>query len=118
MGIVVSIFLTAVGHAGRMPRPDGLEFSERIRAARPRRSFCLSMVLGTNFPNCVNLKGHSENVLEKPFLRNSCLRWKKRSIRKRRPQVVGNESSPCSQTGMKLHTLILQKGDRARRGPC
>jgi len=70
-----------------------------------RESFLFIKVLGTNFPNCVNLIGHSANVLEKPFFPSELLRrWKKRSIRERRPQLVGNESSPCSQTGMKLHT--------------
>ena len=70
-------------HAGRidlvvsdvvMPRVNGLELSERIRAAHPGTKFLFITGFGDQFPELRELIKGGTNVLEKPFLPSELLR--------------------------------------------
>jgi len=54
-----------------MPRLNGLEFSEQIRADRPETKFLFITGFEDQFPE---LREHGANVLEKPFLPSELLR--------------------------------------------
>jgi CheY-like chemotaxis protein len=57
-----------------MPRPNGLELSERIRAARPETKFLFITGFGDQFPELPELIKHGTTILEKPFLPSELLR--------------------------------------------
>ena len=56
-----------------IPRPNGLELSERIRAARPETKFLFITGFGDRFPELRELIKHGTNILEKPFLSSELL---------------------------------------------
>ena len=56
-----------------MPRPNGLELSERIRAVRPETKFLFMTGFGDQFPELRELIKYGTNVLEKPFLPSELL---------------------------------------------
>jgi CheY-like chemotaxis protein len=57
-----------------MPRLNGLELSERIRAARPETKFLFITGFGDHFPELHELIKYGTNILEKPFLPSELLR--------------------------------------------
>jgi CheY-like chemotaxis protein len=57
-----------------MPRLNGIEFSERIRAARPETKFLFITGFGDQFPQLGELVKSGARVLEKPFLPSDLLR--------------------------------------------
>ena len=57
-----------------MPRLNGLELEERIRAARPETKFLFMTGFGEQFPELRELIKHGINILEKPFLPSELLR--------------------------------------------
>jgi CheY-like chemotaxis protein len=57
-----------------MPRPNGLELSERIRAARPEAKFLFITGFGDLFPELRERIKHGAYILEKPFLPSELLR--------------------------------------------
>jgi CheY-like chemotaxis protein len=57
-----------------MPRLNGLELEERIRAARPETKFLFITGFGDQFPELRELIEHGANILEKPFLPSELLR--------------------------------------------
>ena len=57
-----------------MPRLNGLELEERIRAARPQTKFLFITGFGDQFPELRELIEHGTNILEKPFLPSELLR--------------------------------------------
>lgn len=57
-----------------MPRLNGIEFSERIRAARPETKFLFITGFGDQFPELNDLVKSGASLLEKPFLPSEFLR--------------------------------------------
>jgi CheY-like chemotaxis protein len=57
-----------------MPGLNGLELSERIRAARPETKFLFITGFGDQFPELGELIKSGANILEKPFLPSELLR--------------------------------------------
>ena len=57
-----------------MPEPNGLELSERIRAARPETKFLFITGLSDQFLELPELTKYGANILEKPFLPSDLLR--------------------------------------------
>jgi CheY-like chemotaxis protein len=57
-----------------MPRVNGLELSERIRAARPETKFLFITGFGDRFPELREWIEYGANILEKPFLPSELLR--------------------------------------------
>jgi CheY-like chemotaxis protein len=57
-----------------MPRLNGLELEERIRAARPETKFLFITGFGDQFPELRELIKYGANILEKPFLPSELLR--------------------------------------------
>jgi CheY-like chemotaxis protein len=57
-----------------MPRLDGLECSERIRAVRPEMKFLFITGFGDQFPELGELIKSGATILEKPFLPSELLR--------------------------------------------
>ncbi len=57
-----------------MPRLNGLELSERVRAARPNTKFLFITGFGDQFPGLCEPIKYGTNVLEKPFLPSELLR--------------------------------------------
>ena len=57
-----------------MPRPNGLELSERIRTARPETKFLFITGFGDQFPELRELTKHGTTILGKPFLPSELLR--------------------------------------------
>jgi CheY-like chemotaxis protein len=57
-----------------MPRLNGLELEERIRAARPETRFLFITGFGDQFPELRELIKYGANILEKPFLPSELLR--------------------------------------------
>jgi CheY-like chemotaxis protein len=57
-----------------MPRVNGLELSERIRAARPETKFLFITGFGEQFPELRELIKYDISVMEKPFLPSELLR--------------------------------------------
>ena len=57
-----------------MPRTNGLELSERIRATRPETKFLFITGFGDQFPELRELIKHGATILEKPFLPSELLR--------------------------------------------
>jgi CheY-like chemotaxis protein len=57
-----------------MPRLNGIEFSSRIRAARPETKFLFITGFGDQFPELNELVKSGASVLEKPFLPSELLR--------------------------------------------
>ena len=57
-----------------MPRPNGLELSERIRTARPETKFLFITGFGDQFPQLRARIKSGANVLEKHFLPSELLR--------------------------------------------
>jgi CheY-like chemotaxis protein len=57
-----------------MPRLNGLELSEQIRAARPETRFLFITGFGDQFPELRELINNGANILEKPFLPSELLR--------------------------------------------
>jgi CheY-like chemotaxis protein len=57
-----------------MPRLNGLELAERIRAARLETKFLFITGFGDQFPELRELIKHGANILEKPFLPSELLR--------------------------------------------
>ena len=56
-----------------MPRPNGLELSERIRAARPETKFLFITGFAGEFPELCELIKIGATILEKPFLPSELL---------------------------------------------
>ena len=56
-----------------MPRLNGLELSERIRAARPETKFLFITGFGDQFPELRERIKYGANILEKPFLPSELL---------------------------------------------
>ena len=57
-----------------MPRLNGLELEERIRAARPETKFLFITGFGDQFPESRERIKYGANILEKPFLPSELLR--------------------------------------------
>jgi CheY-like chemotaxis protein len=57
-----------------MPRLDGLDLSERIRATYPKTKFLFITGSGDRFPDLRERMKHGANILEKPFLPSELLR--------------------------------------------
>ena len=57
-----------------MPEPNGLELSERIRAARPETKFLFITGLSDQFLELPELTKYGANILEKPFRPSDLLR--------------------------------------------
>ena len=57
-----------------MPRLNGIELSERIRAARPETKFLFITGFGDQFPELGELVKSGTSLLEKPFLPSELLR--------------------------------------------
>ena len=57
-----------------MPRLNGLELEERIRAARPETKFLFITGFGDHFPALRERIKYGTNILEKPFLPSELLR--------------------------------------------
>jgi DNA-binding response OmpR family regulator len=57
-----------------MPGPNGLELSERIRAARPQTKFLFITGFADEFPELPELIKIGVTILEKPFLPSELLR--------------------------------------------
>jgi CheY-like chemotaxis protein len=57
-----------------MPRLNGLELEERIRAARPETKFLFITGFGEQFPELRERIKYGTNILEKPFLPSELLR--------------------------------------------
>jgi CheY-like chemotaxis protein len=57
-----------------MPRLNGLELEDRIRAARPETKFLFITGFANDFPELRELIKYGANILEKPFLPSELLR--------------------------------------------
>ena len=57
-----------------MPRLNGLELEQRIRAARPETKFLFMTGFGERFPELREPIKYGANILEKPFLPSELLR--------------------------------------------